>query len=118
MIIPWDSITTIFSVILGAGIAGAGSLWSARKDRKKALAMALADLLETRHRLVVFQTMIGELKEHFQVDDEQIFIIKNIMTQMFPQDSDLHERYSESVRVIAGVDPILAYPANFIKLGS
>lgn len=107
--IPWESITTICSVILGAGIAGAGTLWQARIDRKKALAMALADLLETRHRMITFQTMMQELKEQFQVNDEQISVIRSVLNQILPQDPDLHERYSESVRIIAGVDPLLAY---------
>lgn len=109
MTIPWDSITTVFSVILGAAIAGAGTLWQARVDHKKAVAMALSELLEVRHRMIAFQTMVHEFKAHFQMSDELVPVILDMLNKVLPKDPNLHERYSQSVQVIAGVDPLLAF---------
>jgi hypothetical protein len=109
MMIPWESITTLLSVMAGAAIAGAGALLRARDERKKAIATAVADLLEVHHRMLAVKTLTHTFKDQLNGNVELIPVIITLLNNLFPKDAGLHERFSESIRVISSVDPLLAF---------
>lgn len=107
--IPWESITTLVSVLAGAGIAGAGALLKARDERKKAIATAVADLLEVHHRMLAVRILTQTFKDQLKVSNDLVPVIIGLLNGFFPKDVGLHERFSDSIRVIASVDPLLAF---------
>lgn len=91
-----------------------------RRERRKAISSALADLLEIRHNFVSLEVAISEIKklipkEVLSADAEpqlRIFLTQHIQ-QLFPQwqqmSHDASARYNESVTLVASIDPILGY---------
>ena len=102
-------IAPLLGVILGSVLAGIGASWRIRQERKRIIAVALADLLEVRHRLVGFNALLEKVRHMPGVTPAVMPNIRHIFDTMVPPDPGLGERYSRAVSLLAGIDPMLAF---------
>lgn len=106
----WGGILgTVVGVVLGAIAAGGGEWWRRRHERKRALATALADLLEARHHAKMASTVLPLLRARVQLPTEALLPIREILDALLPDSADLHARYDAAVTQLASVDPLLAF---------
>lgn len=104
-----QTLSPLFGVVLGWALTGLGGLFRSHSERKKAIATALADLLEVRHRVVGIDVVVKEVRERINAPPEAIPIVRNFLDSVIPVDASLHDRYNNAVSVLAGVDPLLAF---------
>lgn len=103
------TILPLVGVLLGSVLAGITGLFSARNERKKAIATALCDLLEYRHHVTGVKVVLRELKNRFSplpLPEEQL---SSILGSLMQVDAELHKRYDAAVTVLASIDPFLAF---------
>lgn len=99
----------LIGVVIGGGLSGIGAWWKARTERKRAIAIALADLLEIRTQAAAIELTITEARQRFDVPVDVAMFIRMVFGETFPLDQALHKRYEDSVSLIAGIDPVLAF---------
>lgn len=80
-----------------------------RRDERKGIGRALADLLEIRHRLLAIPKAVEAMSSKLNVPANAQAPLKVAFGALFPPDQGLTKRYEESVNVVAGSNPILAY---------
>jgi hypothetical protein len=104
-------------VILGGAANEVGHYLADRRERKKAIARALADLLEIRLRFIGTELVIkeiGKIVPLTALDQMQARAAFNQLIGGWPQ---LAQRYNDSVPVVASVAPILAYQLRSKEIG-
>ena len=99
----------LVGVVLGGLLSGIGSQLRARKDRKRIIAAALADLLEVRHRIVAVDLVLQELRVRFKIQPEMLSAARNLFDLIMPPDDSLDHRYDSAISLLAGIEPVLAY---------
>ena len=102
-------IAPLIGVVLGGAISGLGAQFIARKERRRILAVALADLLEVRHRMMSFDLVLEKLRSEFNLGPESFPILRNLFDTLAPLDASFTERYNGAISLLAGVDPVLAF---------
>ena len=80
-----------------------------RRDEKRAIGRAVADLLEIRLRLLVIPKAVEVLSKKFSIRLQDQAVLKVVLTQLFPTDDDLGKRYGEAVTLVAAANPILGF---------
>lgn len=108
---------TVSAVLLGGAANEFSHYLADRRERKKAIARALADLLEVRLRFVSTDMVIRELGKLIALtalDQAQVRDVFNAVVGGWPQ---LVQRYNESVKVVASVAPILAFQLRSKEIG-
>ena len=109
---PMDALQTIaplVGVLVGGALSGITAQLRARKERKRIIAVALADLLEVRHRLLAANLVIEKVATTAGIKAELLPHLRNFVESMEPVDAGLDERYSNAVSLLAGIDPVLAF---------
>lgn len=96
-------------VALGWGLNQCGQWLVFRRDERRAIGRALADLLEVRHRLLAIPEALGAMTSKLGMPSDVRTPLKVIFGALFPPDEGLTKRYEESVNLVAGTNPILAY---------
>lgn len=104
-----ELVAPLLGVLLGALITGTGVLWRVRAERKKAIANALSDLLEVRHHVLAFETVLRVAKSKLELPAEVVPMLRILAAKLNPLDPEVHKRYSGAVAILAGIDPILAF---------
>lgn len=99
----------LLGVLVGALLTGLSSLLKAHAERKKAIAIALSDLLEVRHYLVGIDVVLADLKQRFNPPAELLVNLQATLEQFFPIDEEVHKRYGGAIDLLAGIDPLLAF---------
>ncbi|MCK6396002.1 hypothetical protein [Zoogloea sp.] len=99
----------LLGVLLGALISGFSNILKYRTERRKIVAMALADLLEVRHHLAGVNVVLKELNQRFTVPAEISIHLQAAIEQLAPIDADVHKRYEAAVTLLAGIDPLLGF---------
>jgi hypothetical protein len=82
----------------------------ARRERKKAIALALTDLWEIQYRLAALHAMLTKVESLREIPPQvkaQMWIAME--QQIHPDSAELHKRYSESVTTLAALDPVLGF---------
>jgi hypothetical protein len=102
-------IAPLVGVIVGGVITGLGGHLRARKERKRVIGMALAELLEVRHKLIANERVIKELMSFGEVGLGAIPSLRTQFESFFPVDAQLDERYNTAISLLAGIDPVLAF---------
>lgn len=98
----------LIGVIIGAVLSGIGFYLKERTERRRTIALALADLLEVRHHLAGIDVVFTELKKRFDIPPEVALIFQTLVDQMLPINADVHKRYDNAITLLAGIDPLLA----------
>jgi hypothetical protein len=96
-------------VALGWGLNQCGQWLVFRRDERKALGRALADLLEVRHRLLALPKALEAMTSKLGMPTDAKAPLTVILGALFPRDEGLTKRYEESVNLVAGTNPVLAY---------
>lgn len=99
----------LLGVVVGAATTGFGQIYKAHKERKRIIALALSDLLEVRHRVVMLNEAIRFIQ--CQAKDVQISgpHLRNLLEELIPADTALDARFDEAVTLLAGIDPVFAF---------
>lgn len=106
----WGGIIgTVAGVLLGAVVAGGAELLRRRLERKRAIATALADLLEARHHAKAASAVLTALRRRMHVPNEILPLARAFMDQLLPDATDMNARYNAAVTQLAGIDPLLAF---------
>lgn len=102
-------IAPLLGVLLGSVLTGAGSMIRQRAEKKKAISVALADLLEIRHQLSATEKVLKHLRARFQVPREFIPELSHFMGSMAQGGESLDRRYEETVSLVSSFDPVLGF---------
>ena len=104
-----EAVRSVALLLVGFLVGQLQDFTAARRERKKALRMALSDLLEVHYQFAAVETIteevakLGPLPEHVRA---QMAIA---MDSLLPNWDELHRRYDQSVTTLAGIDPLLAF---------
>lgn len=104
-----EHISPLIGVVLGALISGVGVFLKSWIDKKRIIAVALADLLEVRHHIVSINTVINEVNRRVAIPPEAYPLILGLIEKMAPLDEKSHQRYDSAVSLLAEYDPVLAF---------
>lgn len=100
---------SLVGLLAGAAISALAFYGKARIERKRVIALALADLLEIRHRMKGPQVLIAEIRAHIKVPVTFDALVADLWRKSYPADPALHQRYDAAVTLLAGIDPLLAF---------
>jgi hypothetical protein len=98
----------IVGVAAGWALNEVSQLFRVRREDRKAVGRALADLLEIRHRLIMVPKAVEELSKRFPIPEQGQVFIGHALATLMPTEA-LTKRYEESVSLVAGVDPLLGF---------
>ncbi|MGA2280153.1 MAG: hypothetical protein ABSG80_07620 [Verrucomicrobiota bacterium] len=99
----------ILTLVLGWSLNSFTPIFEARRENRKALSKAIADLLEIRHRLLAEKVVMEQIKKMLPLTPVDERAIRNLILQVLPQANDLSKRFDETVTLIASVDPLLGF---------
>ncbi|MEK8051340.1 hypothetical protein AACH10_13900 [Ideonella sp. DXS22W] len=102
-------IAPLLGVIVGAILTGLTSAIRMRRERRRVIAIALADLLEVRHRIYAIDAAIKEIGALANIPAETISTFRNQLESILPDGLELNKRYDAAVTTLAGIDPILGF---------
>lgn len=99
----------LLGVLLGGMIAGAGSVYRLRRERRGHAGRALADLLEVRHHVSAVEACLKEAQARSALPTEASLLVRRLVQVVSPVDARVHERYGAAVSLLASTDPLLAF---------
>jgi hypothetical protein len=105
MNLVWPLITLIIGWLLGE----AGHRRRELSNDRRAIAKALADLLEVRYQTIGFKAFMDGFAERFKIPKQQIPIVLNYIKEILPNTDNLQTRYNDAVDAIAAANPILGF---------
>ncbi len=94
--------------VLGFALAEVGQWMRGRREDRKGVGKALADLLEIRTQLMAVPLAIRELSKRLQLPPEAQTLVGHVLAS-WTQPELLSKRFDEAVTCVAGVDPVLAF---------
>lgn len=104
--------STIFPVLTLVGgwfLNETSRLLNTRHEKKNAIGLAIADLLEIRHEFRTIQLVMSEMTARFKLPAEHHPAFKKFIKSFLPQQENLSQRYNDAVSLIASADPILGF---------
>lgn len=102
-------IAPLVGVILGGALSGLGAFLKERREHKRTIAVALADLLEIRHRLIAIDIVLSQIRQRVEIPSDVIPTLRGFFESLLPPADGLDERYDHAVSLLAGFDPVLAF---------
>jgi hypothetical protein len=104
--------------LVSGGVIGATITWllneysqvlRLRREERRAVGRALTDLLNIRHRVLGLKLVTEEIGKVANLTPQEQIIYKQVLDSLLPDLEGLHERYGEAIKVIAGINPVLAF---------
>jgi hypothetical protein len=105
----FSSILPVLTLVIGWFLNEASKYLGFRREKRGAIAQAIADLLEIRHQMVSIRTIVEQMTKKFNLPSEVSPIIKEFYKNLFPVPTDLSGRYENAVTLISSSDPILGF---------
>lgn len=105
----FEHILPILTLLLGWSLNSLAPIFQERRDNRKAVGKALADLLEIRHDLFARQLMMEQVKTLCALAAVDERIAFGVLTKCLPQPNHLSKRYDEAVTLIASSNPLLGF---------
>jgi len=104
-----EGLRSVILLLIGFVIGQFNSYFTTRKERKEAVSTALHDLLEVRHQYFALEVVMQELEKISAFPQHLQSQLRLVFDTFLPNWEELHHRYEESVTVLAGLDPLLAF---------
>jgi hypothetical protein len=105
----WKDWLPLAGVAVGWGLNQCGQWFVFRRDERKAIGRALADLLEVRHRLLAIPKVVEAMSAKLGMPADAQTPLKVVFGALFPSDEGLAKRYEESVSLVAATNPVLGF---------
>ncbi len=102
----------LIGVVLGWALGEASRRIWARREEKRAIAQALAALLEIRHRVMAIPKALELVSSKWALPAGAEAALKGIVSRLFPPDQGPIPRYSNAVALVAAQNPILGFCLN------
>lgn len=99
----------LFTLMLGWILSEGSNALRRRGTRKEAIRLALAELLELRHRVIGNQFLFGELVQQIQLPPTAVFQLRKALPSPMQNDPSISERFNSALTEVAKHDPFLAY---------
>jgi hypothetical protein len=98
-------------VLIGGGLTWWGFWLRERKERKSALGVALADLLEVRHELVTMEFLIRKIQNAAggDVSEEAMPALRSFLESFIARSTEIDAQYDRAISFLARVDPLMAF---------
>ena len=100
---------SIVALVIGWFLSTINPYLSERRERRKAIARALADLLEIRHRLGKVEHAIDTIKRIVNIPPEVEIQLHIVFQTHFAKLQVVGQQYAESVNLVKSIDPILGF---------
>jgi hypothetical protein len=91
----------LVGVGVGWGLNQLGQMFVQRRDERKDVGRALANLLEIRHRLRVVPKAVQAMTTGLRLPSNAQVPLKVVLGALFPADEGLTKRYQDSVSLVA-----------------
>src|SRR5580658_8475241 len=96
----FEVLTPIATLLIGWFLSTFTSMWQSRRENRKALSKAIADLLEIRFRLLVEEALMKELKNLVPLSPNDEREARTMLLQVLPSTGDVSKRYDDTVTLI------------------
>src|SRR5437660_7606482 len=103
-----DFLRTLLSVALGWLLAEAGLWLRTRREDRRAIGRALANLLLIRERLYMIRIMTQKLQTIVATDAHEILKMQHFLDTFLPDSPGLKEQYEDALKTLSGSRPLLA----------
>ena len=80
-----------------------------RRDERKAIGQALADLLLIRHRVLALCKGVESLIKKFNLPPDAQVPISLALAKLLPPDDDMAKRYRDAVTLVSAINPVLGF---------
>jgi predicted component of type VI protein secretion system len=99
----------LIGALFGWGLSELSQERRAKQEERKALARALAELLEIRNVVVNLPALFAKLKDSIEIPAHDWTQASAIIEDILPPSDAIHKRFDAAVDVLAGYSPALAY---------
>lgn len=99
----------LFTLILGWILSEGSNALRRRGNRKEAIRLALAELLELRHKVIGNQFLFGELAKQIQLPPTAVFQLRKALPSPMQNDPSVSGRFNSALTEVAKHAPFLAY---------
>lgn len=102
---------TLAAVVVGFSLHELSARWRLRREDRRVVARALAELLEVRFNLLVVPAVMSEIRKHLPISmpAQADLFFRAIFAGWVPGLEGLQQRYNDAVSAVAGTFPLLAY---------
>jgi hypothetical protein len=104
-----EGVRSVALVLIGFVMGQLQDFVAARRERKKAIKMALSDLLEVHFQFAAMETILAEIENLEPIPEHLKSQLAVAYDSFLPNWDELHKRYDQSVTMVAGLDPLLAF---------
>jgi hypothetical protein len=106
-----SALSQLPGVLVGAGVAWFGLWLKERKERKGALGVALADLLQVRHDIIGVDFAIQMMKKEAgpNLPADALPHVRTFLESIGEKREATNARYERAISILAGVDPLAAF---------
>ena len=96
-------------IIIGWALQEISHSLASRRERRRAISLALTDLMEIHLRFQGVDLVLEKLTEAVGLPQHARAQLWAALEKLLPNPSDLHKRYDENVSVVASLDPRLGF---------
>jgi hypothetical protein len=103
-----DWVKSTAALVIGWSLNALTPYIAERRERRKAISRALADLMEVRRQLFVVEFALGELGKVATIPPEIEVQARLFFSQLLlPNLDEMRKRYNESVTTLSSLEPLL-----------
>jgi hypothetical protein len=97
------------ALVIGWLLSAINPYLSEHRERRKAIARALAELMEIRHRLGVVEYAMDMVGKVVNIPPEAELQIRVLFQPLFAKLQQVGQQYAESVTLVKSIDPVLGF---------
>jgi hypothetical protein len=97
------------ALVIGWFLSSINPYLSERRERRKAIARAFADLLEIRHRLGIVEFALDTVGKLVNIPPEGEMQVRLVFQTLFAKLQQVGQQYAESVNLVKSIDPLLGF---------
>ncbi|HEY2496113.1 MAG TPA: hypothetical protein VGK24_03510 [Candidatus Angelobacter sp.] len=97
------------ALVIGWLLSAINPYLSERRERRKAIARALAELMEIRHRLGIVEYAMDTIGKVVNIPPEAEMQVRIIFQTLFAKLQQVGQQYAESVTLVKSIDPVLGF---------